>query len=613
MLLALSLFVLLLSIALFQSTHGFFSALIMMVLAICCAATAVGTYEWVAVTWIAPMWKPGYAAPIALAAVFAIPLGVLRLAADNVVPRAPLLPSWVDRLGGGACGFITAMIVTGILATSLEMIPFHNGSIFGYARVPIHPTTKAEDGPDPKPPEPNAPESELWLKPDRFAVALAGYMSHGLFSDRRDFLADNPDLIQAVGWGNAAPAIAARYAPPNSIAVVRTEPVRLVYRFVPGSGRESSPTYEPLPPRDGYELQMVRVQLKREARLDAKSHIFTLRQFRLVGMRHGSDHLEQFYPIAIQQEEPTTPNRHIKMRKFGRYGDWPVTEFPYMPRTGNNAEVEVVFELPEGFQPEYIEYKRAARVRLSFDSERGGTSDTNASTTRKPSGADSSAGPSGGTAAAKTASTKPSTATGRKRRSRRGGNIRGVAARSTGSHFGDAMPVTLKKYTRRPSTEITAGALVGGHLIAYVDQQEGGTDPEVARFKVPDDKRLLHLNTEQLQARSGLGKIISQTVQTLQNYFVTDARGNRYKVVGKYALANVDGRRVWEIQYFSSPTGSIGGLGKFDKIKSRHMTGDYRFSLLFLVDPGARIVSFSTGSSATRQEDLDTENLVAPK
>lgn len=175
------------------------------------------------------------------------------------------------------------------------------------------------------------------------------------------------------------------------------------------------------------------------------------------------------------------------------------------------------------------------------------------------------------------------------------------------------MPVTLTDYTRHPGTEISAGTFVDGHLLAYVDQQDGGTKPEIARFEVPDDKRLLHLNTEQLQGRSGLGKIISQTVQTLQNYFVTDDNGNRYKVVGKYAEADVNGRRVWEFQYFSSPAGSIGGLGKFDKIQSRHLTGDYRFSLLFLVDPGVRIVSFSTGGSATRQEDLESENLIAPE
>jgi len=621
MLLALLLFVLLLSIALFQSTHGFFSALIMAVLTMCCAATAVGTYEWVAVNWIAPMWKPGYASPIALAGIFAIPLAVLRLAADNAVPRTPLLPSWLDRLGGGACGLITAMVMTGILATSLQMVPFHDGSILGYARVPIHSRAKLEDGPDPKPPEVGAEESELWLKPDRFAVSLAGYLSDGVFSSGRSFLADNPDLIQAVGWSNAAPATATRYAPPNSISVVKTEPVRLVYHYQPPVGRDGTAEYKPLPARDGYELQMVRIKLKREARLDAKSHIFTLRQFRLVGMSRGSDHREQFHAIAIQQNEDTTPNRHFKMQQVGRYGDWPVSESAYMPRTSNKGEVEVVFELPEGFRPEYIEYKRAARASVSFgnddDSDQEAVETTNQSdpSSSPTTTADArSTRSSRGGASAQTASSGSSRSTnGRRHRGRRRGNVRGVAARSAGSHFGEAMPVTLADYTRHPGTDVSADRLVDGHLVAYVDQQDGGSKPEIAKFEVPSDKRLLHLNTEQLQARSGIGKIISQTVQTIQNYFVTDEAGNRYKVVGKYAEADVNGRRIWEIQYFSNPSGSIGGLGKFDKIQSRHLVGDYQFSLLFLVDPGVQIVSFSTGGSSTRQEDLESENLVAPK
>jgi hypothetical protein len=89
--------------------------------------------------------------------------------------------------------------------------------------------------------------------------------------------------------------------------------------------------------------------------------------------------------------------------------------------------------------------------------------------------------------------------------------------------------------------------------------------------------------------------------------------GNPYQVVGKYAIAAVNGTRMIEVQYFSNQAGSIGGLGKFDKIKDADLKDDYQLVLLFLVDPGVRIISFSTGGDATRADDLKSENLVAPR
>ena len=73
------------------------------------------------------------------------------------------------------------------------------------------------------------------------------------------------------------------------------------------------------------------------------------------------------------------------------------------------------------------------------------------------------------------------------------------------------------------------------------------------------------------------------------------------------------GTRVIEVQYGSEERGTTGAsLGAFNRIKDEHLKGDYQLVLLFLVDPGARIVSFSTGGDSTRADDLKGENLVAP-
>lgn len=154
--------------------------------------------------------------------------------------------------------------------------------------------------------------------------------------------------------------------------------------------------------------------------------------------------------------------------------------------------------------------------------------------------------------------------------------------------------------------------MVSGHLVGNVSDQKDGTDRRITKFSVPPDKRLLQLSTTKLQARSGLGRIFTQTIATIQNYYVEDDRGRQYKIVGKYAMATVNGQQVVEVQYFSEATGSLGGLGKFDRIKEKNLGPDDTFIMMFHVDPGARITVFSTGGSSTREDDLTAENLVAP-
>ncbi len=104
MLFSLIVVILLLAIAFFQSTQGLFSSLIMAVLSLCCAALAVGSYEFVAVHYLAPMWQPNFSFALALALLFGVPLIILRVTADKLVRRSCHIHGLFDRIGGGFCG-----------------------------------------------------------------------------------------------------------------------------------------------------------------------------------------------------------------------------------------------------------------------------------------------------------------------------------------------------------------------------------------------------------------------------------------------------------------------------------------------------------------------------
>ncbi len=606
---------LVIAIAITQGKQGLFSAFLMAVLTICCTAAAFGTYEWVAIHWLAPYWKPDYALPIALGAVFGVPLVVLRLAFDRLIRRACLLPGLVDRVGGGVCGCITALIMVGVAAVCVQMVPFADGSILGYSRFSVA-NQEAQGAPGATVPDQSVEERELWLTPDRFAAGLASVLSDGIFSGKENFYEHNPDLIQAIGWVGAAHQEVSRYAVPGSISIARTARVPVVYKMTPDTSREGrAPEFEEQSPKSGHKFQMIRVKLRAEARDLRKSHIFTLRQFRLVGQTKEAEAYHQFYPVAIQQEEEDVLRRHIRYkRKVGKF--WPVIDERLSPRDGNNDEVEIVFELPNEFKPAFLEYKREARVAVSFERTASGAPQSTRAEARSSPKRDRAASTPGsaGEPTTVTSSGPPrateSAPTGRRRR--RGGNVRTVTSGSGGSRFSEDLPLTLRSYQQLNNVEISRKALVSGHILGEVDRQANGTNPAVSKFRVPRDKRLLQLNVQRLRSGSAFGRALSQAIATVQNYFVTDEGGNRYLMAGKYAVASVRGRKIVEIQYFSEPVGSIGGVGKFRRIDEKNLKTDDEFILLFLVDPGVRIVSFSTGGSASRQDDLTGENLIAP-
>ncbi len=616
MILSLLIVILILAIMYLQATHGLYSALIMMVLTICCAALAIGMHEQVAIAYLVSNWKPDFAYAISLAALFGIPLVILRLALDKLIRRSCLLPLWVDRIGGGFCGLITSLVVVGILTHAISNLPF-GGSILGFARVPL-PKRIATDDYKPVPPEVNTETKDFWFKPDRFVIAVTSLLSAKAFSGSRPFYASHPDPVTTTSWTNAVPPDVSRFAPPNSISIVRTSPVPFVYELTAKSRQPR--IHKKVDPPTGKEFWMIRVKLKNEARDSRRAHVFTLRQFNLVGEVSGARSYKPYYPMAIQEDDATqSVNRHI-LSKWTQFGQWPVINNLYSPRDDHKEEVEIVFELPTGFEPAYLEYKRGARVAVSFDE--AAQNDDTAST-----GVDSSARTVAATVSPPTEAPDSGGSSRRSRRGRqtssadggtvpnsgRGGRVRGVTTRAGQSKFGDELPVAMKDYQSLNNLDLSRGKLTDGHIVGELDKQDGGTNRAISRFDVPGDKRLLQLNTDRLHTQSGLGKLLDHAATTVQNYFVTDASGSRYEIIGKYAIADVEGTRMVEIQYFSGQAGTIGGLGKFQKIKDQDLKQNYELVLLFLVDPGVTIASFSTGGSATRKDDLTGENLVAPQ
>ncbi len=116
-------------IAFFQILQGLFSALIMTILTILCAALAFALYEPAASLLYTR--QPAFADAVALMAIFILPLLGLRILFDKFLGGNVVVGLWADRIGGGVLGLITGMIMVGVLAVGIQMLPL-DASVMTY-------------------------------------------------------------------------------------------------------------------------------------------------------------------------------------------------------------------------------------------------------------------------------------------------------------------------------------------------------------------------------------------------------------------------------------------------------------------------------------------------
>lgn len=564
-----------------QAIHGFISALIMCVLVLICTPLAFTTYEWVAFTMLlGPLGD--MALPVAFMGTFAIPLIGLRFAMDALVTRASLIPVLIDRVAAAVLGFVAAYMMAGVLAVGIQMTPL-GGQFLG------HKFLNADTG------EPNT----LWMGPDRFAVGYASMMSGGLFSGGDDWLEDHPDLIQELAWTQSVNRDMQHLVAPDSVHKRGVEEREYIFDKTEGirRGRQNTPsTYAPVGADDGNFWFLVRVKLSSEAVGKDDQHRFARRQIRLVGFDDAQASASSRLPVAINDNEDPS--------KACRIGD----EHLYRPSAA--GEVDFVFEVPDEFRPLYIEYKMGSRVDLTnvqLGDENGtarSSSDAGAATRSAPPTAQGSSG-------------SPDRSTSSERadaRRGRGDRVSGVRAMRDRAKFSDQLPVAMTDFQQQ-GLERSGEELANGHVYGNrADQGGSGSGATLTRFKVGSDKRMFQLDVQVLRAGSTLGRALSFSVSTLRNYHLHDQAGNAYPVVGQYAIADVDGVEVVEIQYYPEAVSQSGrgGLRDFRRIKSRHLRGDnYQVAYLFLVQPGAKLTEFTTGRGR-RPTDLRPLELVAP-
>ena len=335
-------FALVVGIAFFQVIQGLFSSLIMAILTILCAAVAFNYYEPLAALFMYQN-QPAYSEAAALIALFVLPLLGLRILFDRLVPGNVVMGQWADRIGGGALGLVTGIVLVGVLATVVQMLPLKE-SLLTYRS---HNDALQRD-------QRLAP-----FYPDEFTIGLVRGMSNLALHGGTDFSQSHDDLLlEQFCARNTAGTYGRVDALPDSLRVVAAYSPQPVPDWLD-------------PPRnlliDRSELQktvVVRVAVSEEARNEKDN------RWRLPGthFRMVCETGRSYYPLAylIYNTENTPQPQWETMRPPDEEGDFQqanllVARQWAREKGPKELQVDWVYRIPLKEKPQYLVFRRVAK------------------------------------------------------------------------------------------------------------------------------------------------------------------------------------------------------------------------------------------------------------
>jgi uncharacterized membrane protein required for colicin V production len=320
---------LILGIAFYQVLQGLFSALIMTILTIIAAAIAFNYYEPLGEMLAARM--PGYADGVALLAVFVVPLLAMRILYDRFIGGNVVLGMWADRIGGGVLGLVSGMILVGVLAIIIQMLPFDRRVI----------TFKPFD-------EALARQSSLApFYPDEFTLGLVKTLSAGSLSGERSYEQAHEDLPRELfAWRNDADLNGRVDTVPGTLTVdgAWSPPPEIAFLA-------DAPNYPPLGRNVVTRTVIVRTTIGEDARDEDRWFRLPGTHFRLV--TQGG---ESFYPVG-----------HVTYSGGAKVDGAPIDESTAqltllkVLSEGTSVTVDWVYQLPMDAKPQYMVFRRAAK------------------------------------------------------------------------------------------------------------------------------------------------------------------------------------------------------------------------------------------------------------
>lgn len=271
-----------------MSRQSFYSNLLHAVWTIVAAMLAFNYFEPLAdvLRGLGPMGMIG-AEAVALGAIFAISMIVLREVADRLIRGNMNFPLLVERVGGGITAFTGASVMVGMVFLILQLSPL-SAKLLGFERCP----------------SPNDPSADKAMFPyaDSLTVGLVKNASAGAFAGETAFSRLHPDFLREQYFKRLA-------LDPGSRRQVSGKSIRIksvtmhTESLVDLDGGEVSPGV-------GEAFLLMDVELVTKGQLEStvldKDHIarFVMGHFRLLGWGPEDKPTESVvrYPVAIVRE-----------------------------------------------------------------------------------------------------------------------------------------------------------------------------------------------------------------------------------------------------------------------------------------------------------------------
>jgi len=557
-----------------NSIFGLFSGLINAFCAIIAAVVALGYSE--ALNGLITKQTglhPSYSEPACLIVLFIITLVVLRVAVDRGIRGNVRVPMYLDWGGGAVAGIVIGQICVGILLLGVMMLPF-GGRVMQYQRY-----ERDEDNDVDQRGYVEFRHNSIWLRSDEFTTGLVNLLSNGSLRGKTTLASVYPDYPEWVSWsGNTVQ--------PESITAPSRDDkgdgfergLRVAMWWEPKGGVEGRYRKE-LPTRKGQDPQYTRKVYTPEA--DMKLIAVRLEMDQSSADRSGkSSPYHRFRPTMIRlvgdvNEEP----RHYAARLLGgadpKIGDAlriADVDNNFAISAGAKTVVDAYFEVDEEFRPRFVEYRRHARAAVPQEPADKPPDEALAA-------AATGAGPAGGTG------------------TRRGATgFIGALVRPFGDY--DELPFKISAARARGGTDVTVeGELfVSGRIAGDRERIEASKDEaSVFKFKLPGRYRLCQIRYKPYEAQSLVGDVFNYAARTLNQYWAEDNAGDRYPLVGYFAIVpRSRGKTYLELFFAGGPDDPLSmtfrGMLDFRHIEPKELTQEEaELGLLFLVPLGKTI------------------------
>ncbi len=591
-------FLLIVLITAFWVYQGLFSSLIMFFDVLVSAMLAFAFFEQVHGLWEGSI-QDGLGHGLALMLVFLVSLVVLRQVTDRLVPDDVEMPKPVAMAGGGIFGFGTAMLLTGVAMIGVQMMPI-GSDVFFFERYSSDPETG------------DVYSSSLGVfGPDKFTFGLVSSLSSdGKFGSGNSLAYAKPDFVEQLYSARAAPQSEARmFVPANCIKVRDWWVINSLDHAkheLKGEGFATSLTrsfQSREPEKVGWQYMVATVYVDKSAAAKTRSDIrFRIPQFRVIGFDNGNTQEEPSVYLASGMTDIYT---HVDVGPFP-VGDSqrerlvffsPMTDFvlsdtaTQVVAKDNGWEFQVAFKVPTSFKPWYVAFKYGAKAMVPAKPLK-----------ETPSYAARPMGNEDGPVIAKSERALASAS------DRTLSQIQGYVASLAFSGFSATLPMPLPSSDPKVQPHVQNnkfGPPGGAHLVFDVPEDYGTTAADIAEFQVPSGYRMVQVSFNDQRAKSMYGRAIQFAERVAAQTYVVDIDGAKHYAIGNYAIANVNGDWVFEVQYYPNalnevPERAISGK-KLEKITPDVLSNapeDERwFAFLFLVPDSVTLIDkFNSGN-----------------